>query len=246
MKSLINSLTTLFIFSIFIFSPFGNHLYAQDADTLLTEDQAYSSDSLDNADSLKGQALEMLNDSVEAEKLVNESDPVMMLDSLSDIPYFKNYYFTTDTSVLNIHHFPIGYVPSYDDSTYAARIEHLNHETPIELTYNRTIRNYIELYTIKKRDLTSKVLGLKEIYFPIFEQYLDRYGLPLELKYLAVVESALNPTAGSRVGAKGLWQFMYYTGKLYGLKVTSIIDERYDPYKATDAACRHLKDLYDI
>jgi membrane-bound lytic murein transglycosylase D len=88
------------------------------------------------------------------------------------------------------------------------------------------------------------MLGLKEIYFPLFEEYLDKYDIPLEMKYLAVVESALNPVAGSHAGAKGLWQFMYYTGKLYGLKVTSLVDDRYDPYLATDAACRHMVDLY--
>jgi membrane-bound lytic murein transglycosylase D len=87
-------------------------------------------------------------------------------------------------------------------------------------------------------------LGLKEIYFPLIEEYLDKYDIPLEMKYLAVVESALNPVAGSRAGAKGLWQFMYYTGKLYGLKTTSLIDDRFDPYLATDAACRHMVDLY--
>jgi membrane-bound lytic murein transglycosylase D len=137
-------------------------------------------------------------------------------------------------------------VPEYDDKTYQERLEKLNRESPIELTYNKTVRNYIDLYAVKKRELTSKILGLKEIYFPMFEEYLDKYDMPLELKYLAVVESALNPTAGSHAGAKGLWQFMYYTGKLYGLKVTSLTDDRYDPYLATDAACRHMKDLYNM
>jgi membrane-bound lytic murein transglycosylase D len=87
---------------------------------------------------------------------------------------------------------------------------------------------------------------LAEVYFPLFEEYLDKYNMPLELKYLAVVESALNPTANSRAGAKGLWQFMYGTGRMYGLKVNSLVDDRFDPEKATDAACRHLKDLYDV
>ena len=80
----------------------------------------------------------------------------------------------------------------------------------------------------------------------MFEELLDQYNLPLELKYLAVVESALNPLAGSPAGAKGLWQFMYNTGKVYGLELNSYVDDRYDPYKSTIAACKHLKDLYDI
>jgi membrane-bound lytic murein transglycosylase D len=197
-------------------------------------------------DSLTERGLEMINDAGVAEKILNESTAVMMLDSLSNVPYFTGYLFTTDTSVLNIYNFPLGQIPEYDDKTYQERLEKLNRETPIEITYNKTVRSYIDLYAVKKRELTSKILGLKEIYFPLFEEYLDKYDMPMELKYLAVVESALNPTAGSRMGAKGLWQFMYYTGKLYGLKVSSLIDERYDPYLATDAACRHMKDLYNI
>jgi len=90
------------------------------------------------------------------------------------------------------------------------------------------------------------MLGLAEIYFPLFEETLDKYDMPLEIKYLAIVESALNPSAGSHAGAKGLWQFMYGTGKVYGLKVTSLVDDRFDPYKSTIAACEHLTDLYDI
>jgi membrane-bound lytic murein transglycosylase D len=197
-------------------------------------------------DSLLKNGLKKINDPDQAEKILGESTAVMMLDSLNNVPYFTGYLFTTDTSVLNIYNFPVGRVPEYDEETYKDRLEKLNRETPIELTYNKTVRSYIDLYAVKKRGLTSKILGLKEIYFPLFEEYLDRYNMPIELKYLAVVESALNPTAGSRAGAKGLWQFMYYTGKLYGLKVTSLTDDRFDPYLATDAACRHMIDLYNM
>ncbi len=158
----------------------------------------------------------------------------------------QDYYFNTDTSILNVYNFPVDHVPNYPDSVYRARIARLDQETPIELTYNESVRSFIELYAVRKRQLTSKILGLKEIYFPLFEEHLDKHDIPLEMKYLAVVESALNPVAGSRAGAKGLWQFMYYTGKLYGLKVTSMVDERFDPYLATDAACRHMKDLYNM
>lgn len=188
----------------------------------------------------------LINDSKQADMILNESVTIGMLDSLSAIPYFQDYYFNTDTSLLNVYNFPIGHIPTYPDSIYKARIEYLDQETPLDLTYNQSVKGFIELYAVRKRALTSKILGLKEIYFPLFEEYLDKYDIPLEMKYLAVVESALNPVAGSRAGAKGLWQFMYYTGKLYGLKVTSLIDERYDPYLATDAACRHMKDLYEM
>jgi membrane-bound lytic murein transglycosylase D len=197
-------------------------------------------------DSVKTRVEGMLNDPVMAGKLVEQSDVADMLDSLVNIKYFRDFYFSTDTNELNIYGFEKGEIPYYSDSVYQARIETLDAETPIELTYNKTVRNFIELYASKKRELTSRILGLSYLYFPMFEEYLDKYDIPLEMKYLAVVESALNPVAGSRAGAKGLWQFMYGTGKIYGLTVTSLVDDRFDPYKATDAACRHLNDLYDI
>ena len=179
-------------------------------------------------------------------EIIEDSPIVEALDSLVHIAYFKDHYFSTDTQELNIYNYEADYIPSFDDSIYTQRIAALNAETPMELVFNKQVRNFIHLYAEKKRELTSRVMGLSEIYFPLFEEHLDRFDLPLELKYLAVVESALNPTAGSRAGAKGLWQFMYYTGKVYGLKVTSYVDERYDPLKATIAACEHLQDLYDI
>ena len=175
-----------------------------------------------------------------------DSPVVAMLDSLADLKYYGDYSFITDVDSLNIYNFPEGHVPKYPDSVYAARLEYLNSQTTIGITFNRNVKNYILLYTVKKRELSSRILGLAEIYFPLFEEQLDRFDIPLEMKYLAVVESALNPTAGSRAGAKGLWQFMYGTGKVYGLRVTSLIDERYDPYQATIAACEHMRDLYDI
>lgn len=178
--------------------------------------------------------------------LIKDSPIMANLDSLAHVKYFKNQHFPTDSQNLNTYQFAPGQIPQYDDSIYRQRINDLNAETPIELIFNKQVKNFILLYANKKRELTSKILGLSEIYFPLFEEQLDKYDLPLELKYLAVVESALNPTAGSRAGAKGLWQFMYYTGKVYGLKVSSYVDERYDPLKATIAACEHLQDLYDI
>lgn len=177
---------------------------------------------------------------------IDVSPVVDMLDSLAHIVYFKDYYLVTDTNFLNVYEFPFDEVPEYHDTVFAERIAELNSTTPIELEYNHDVKRFIKIYAVNKRYLTSRMLGMAEVYFPLFEEQLDRHGLPLELKYLAIVESALNPTAGSKAGAKGLWQFMYGTGKAYGLKATSYIDDRYDPYKSTIAACRHLKDLYDM
>lgn len=175
---------------------------------------------------------------------VEESSVMEMLDKISGISYFRDVYLDIDSVLWN----PYGYapyeVPTYPDSVYAQRIRELALETTIPLTYNDKVRAYIDLYACRKREQCSRMLGLSYVYFPIFEEYLDKYNLPLELKYLAMVESALNPVAGSRVGAKGLWQFMYETGKNYGLRQTTLYDDRYDPVKETEAACQYLQSLY--
>tara|TARA_B100001093_G_scaffold476293_1_gene502527 strand:+ start:13845 stop:15110 length:1266 start_codon:yes stop_codon:yes gene_type:complete len=136
--------------------------------------------------------------------------------------------------------------PVFSDSVYEARIQHLDTKTPIDLVYNPYVKQYINVYTKQRRQQMSRMMGLAAYYFPVFEEVLDQFNLPLELKYLAIVESALNPKAKSWAGATGLWQFMYNTGKEYNLKVSSYVDERMDPYRATVAACEFFEKSYSV
>lgn len=201
--------------------------------------------------------LNTVNDSIEMEyneqeikdlnsgkAVVEESTVMEMLEAVSNITYFKDIYLDIDSSVMNVYGYEPYEIPVFDDSIYMERIEALARETTIPLTFNTHVKSFIELYANRLRTQSSRMLGLSYVYFPMFEDLLDKYNLPLELKYLAMVESALNPVAGSRAGAKGLWQFMLGTGKDYGLRVTTLLDERYDPMKETVAACQYLQSLY--
>lgn len=182
-----------------------------------------------------------------AQDLIAPSDPVLeRIDELSKLPWLKNDPFTADPAVLNKHGFAPDAVPTYPEAIYRERLLALDERTPFKLTYNSQVRSYIDMYAERKREQTARMLGLAQLYFPVFEQALDRYGLPQELKYLSVVESALYPGARSRAAAVGLWQFIIGTGKLYGLRVDSYVDERCDIYKSTDAACRYLRDLHEV
>ncbi|KAA6348164.1 Membrane-bound lytic murein transglycosylase D [termite gut metagenome] len=134
--------------------------------------------------------------------------------------------------------------PVYSDSMYINRMSLM--PTIMEMPYNEIVRKYIDVYTGRMRNQMSFMLGISNFYVPIFEGVLDACDLPIELKYLPVIESALNPSAVSRRGASGLWQFMIKTGKRYGLESNSLVDERRDPIKSTWAAVRYLKDLYHI
>lgn len=134
--------------------------------------------------------------------------------------------------------------PIFSDSVYIDRLARI--PAVVEMPYNEIVRKFIDMYTGRLRNQISFMLSACNFYMPIFEEALDAYGLPLELKYLPIIESALNPSAVSRAGACGLWQFMLNTGKMYGLESNSLVDERRDPLKATWAAARYLKDMYAI
>ena len=135
-------------------------------------------------------------------------------------------------------------IPDFSDSVYMQRLAEI--PTVVDLTYNRIVKNYINVYSRKRREQVRIMLGLSDYYFPLFEEIFDLYGVPYEIKYLSVIESALNPRAVSRVGAVGAWQFMYSTGKAYGLTINSLVDQRRDPIAASHAAAKFLADLYEI
>ncbi len=178
---------------------------------------------------------------------LSSDDPVMArLDDLAALPWIQRSTFTTDTAAHNVHGFPAEHVPTWAPADVQHRLAVLDERTPFDLVYNAPVQAYIDLYTVRKREMSSRMLGLAELYFPVFEEQLDRHGIPLEMKYLAVVESALNPAARSRAGAVGLWQFMLPTGRMYGLHADSYVDERHDVYKSTEAACRYLKYLHGL
>ena len=150
------------------------------------------------------------------------------------------YQDITALEIDSVYHFNV------DTDTLKARLEILNQKTPFNIVYNPSLENVIRYFLTRKRDMMNRMLTISQFYFPLFEQELDNQNVPLELKYLAIVESALNPRARSRVGATGLWQFMYGTGKMYDLDVTSYVDERSDPINSTKAASLYLKKLHDI
>lgn len=137
---------------------------------------------------------------------------------------------------------------SYDLSTelLKKRLAKMDAKSPFNIEYHPALENTIKAFLKNRPKAFERLMAISEYYFPMFEEHLAKYNIPLELKYLAIVESALNPRAKSRVGASGLWQFMYPTGKQYNLEVSSYVDERYDPLKATEAACQYLSSLFGI
>lgn len=186
---------------------------------------------------------------VEEEITVTDNDGK---EEVIDVPEAMNYEVD---SLLNLYYSKTYLQPdndcnlrdedvSYPKEVYIERLSRL--PNVMEMPYNDIVRKFIDRYTGRLRHSVSYMLGASNFYTPIFEEALEAYGLPLELKYLPVIESALNPKATSHAGAAGLWQFMVATGKQYGLEVNSLVDERRDPIKSSYAAAQYLKDLYKI
>lgn len=164
-----------------------------------------------------------------------------LTDSLLSI-----WYLQRRASELNVEYNmdSVKFASDVPDKVFLQRLADLN--SYITLPFNETVRNYIILYAEKRKAQMASMLALADYYLPIFEATFNKYGMPEELKYMAVIESAFNPVAVSRAGARGMWQFMYTTAKNYGLTVNSFVDERLDPVKSADAAARYLYDAYKI
>jgi len=221
---------TILLYIFFLILAVGT--YAQDYDELIPIDTTTVDSTL----------IDDETESIEDEAAIDDELNVIFSNSMDSL--FNNWdvanRFRFDSSEVNLN----GYPTNVPDSVYIQRLQNI--EQVVDLNYNPIVKKYIQMYTERRRDLVEVMLGLSAYYFPIFEETLDKYDMPLELKYMAIIESALNPTARSRAGANGLWQFMYGTAKNMKLEITSFVDERLDPIQATDAAARYMKRLYDV
>ena len=199
---------------------------------------------LQYTDSLASELLALYADSEVKNqgKLMPEDYTAEVSDSLLNLWYVQNLVSQSEEDLYDMD--SVKFESNVPDSVYIERIKMMN--SFISLPYNSVVKNYIIKYSEKMPSSIGKILGLYEYYKPYFDEIFDRYNMPEELKAMAIIESAMNPLAVSRAGAKGMWQFMYSTAKIYGLQIDSFVDERLDPYKAAEAAAQYLQDAYEI
>ena len=212
-------------------------------DSLIRELEAFRLEKAE-VDSLAARMLEMMEQNLEEEEeyLMEEYSPEMT-DSLLSL-WYVHRQLEANRELTEYDMDSVRFTSDVPDSILIQRLEKMN--SYITLPFNETVKNYMVLYSEKMPTKMGHILGLSTYYLPIFEDIFNRYGLPQELKAMAIIESALNPVAVSRAGAKGMWQFMYNTAKTYGLRIDSYVDERLDVEKAADAAARYLLDQYNI
>ena len=198
----------------------------------------------DDVDFANKVSFDVLKDSVVA-NLVDHPDAALMDSIWQQELFSSSLYHDFQNNLLNQEYNEEVYKDLPTD-TLKMRLKKLNARTPFNVTYHPLLENIIHSYLRRNKKSMEDLMAISGYYFPIFEQQLDRHNIPLEIKYLAIVESTLNPRARSHMGATGLWQFMYATGKMHGLDVTSYVDERMDPMKSTEAAAKYLSTLYKV
>lgn len=184
-------------------------------------------------------------DSLSIKNLQDVSEAAALDEKWLEELYSNSLFDTIYKTVTELEYDAVDY-PELSTDTLKARLKRLNARTPFNVEYNSSLENVIKRYLKNRRETLERLMGLSHFYFPMFEAEFDNYDIPLEMKYLAIVESALKPRARSRVGATGLWQFMFATGKEYDLDVSSYVDDRRDPIKSTTAAAQYLSRLYKI
>ena len=172
--------------------------------------------------------------------IIKDFQSAYLLDSLLQ----KNFFYSND--IIPIDSTATAYKTLVHTDTLKKRLDNLDSRTPLDISYNSVVEDLINNYLKKSRSSFNKLINRSKYYFPLFEEVFDKTEIPIEIKYLAVVESALNPNAKSRAGASGLWQFMFSTGKLFNLEVNSYVDDRFNPVKSTNAAAQYLQRLYGI
>ncbi len=202
-------------------------------------------DSISDGNKLDVKDIEPVADSLNAKK-IEDLDIAFNIDQKwLDELYGNELFDSIYQSVTDLKYDAVDY-PELPTDTLKVRLKKLSAKTPFNIEYNPSLESVIKSYLKHRRNSLERLMSLSDYYFPLFEKELDNYNIPLEIKYLAIVESALKPRAKSRVGATGLWQFMFATGKMYGLNVSSYVDERSDPIKSTEAASKYLAKLYEI
>ncbi len=230
-----------YIVLLFI-SFFSTVLYAQDSLNVQLKDTPQN-----NIKGVNAEILLPANDSLLPEKnVLKDHKEITLIDSLWLQEMFSSPLYDSIRYVIDESTLEDVVLEELPTELLKERLALLDSETPFNIEYNYSLERLIKTYLKTRKESFSTLMSRAAYYFPMFEEQLDKYDIPLEIKYLAIVESALRPRAKSRVGATGLWQFMYQTGKQFDLKVSSYVDERYDPLKATEAACQYLSTLYKI